>query len=550
MDVTVAELIVRYLQKLGVTHIFGVPGAHILPVFDRLYDSNIQTILTKHEQGAAFMASGYARCSGKIGACIATTGPGATNLVTGIANAFMNATPILAITGETPTYSFGKGALQESSGDGTAVNQNDIFRGVTRYNKIVQRTDYLPQVLRSATSILCSATPGPVLLSFPYNVLREKVDPGILEDPKPAKPKALAGERTVPLDGILELIKKADYPVIIAGHGCVLSKAEEDVMNFCTQLNIPVATSLKARGIIPETSKLSLGILGITSKELAYRYITEKADLLIFLGVSFGERTSYNWSPALLRGKMTIQVDINYAQLGKTFEADTTVCCDIKTLLKRLEAALNINPIDKKDVSFLPHYRDQYGHSTLNDGDFSLISYFLTRLNNRFGGDAVIFDDNIIFMQHYANLTKSGCYFPNSGISSLGHSLPAAIGAKLTTSKPTLAIIGDGGFQMCCMELMTAVNYRVPITVILLNNSSLGLVRKNQYYNYGGRYIACDFINPDYAHMAKAFGINHRRVTSNSEADQVLEHVDFQDGINLIEVVLNKDGFLNYSSGR
>src|SRR4030042_4770367 len=172
MDITVGELVVRYLQKLGVRHVFGIPGAHILPVFDKLYDSDIKTILTKHEQGASFMASGYARCSGKIGACIATTGPGATNLVTGIANAFMNSTPVLAITGETPTYSFGKGALQESSGEGTAVNQNYIFRGVTKYHKLVQRIDYLPHVLRSATSALYSAVPGPVLLSFPYNVLR------------------------------------------------------------------------------------------------------------------------------------------------------------------------------------------------------------------------------------------------------------------------------------------------------------------------------------------------------------------------------------------
>jgi len=153
-------------------------------------------------------------------------------------------------------------------------------------------------------------------------------------------------------------------------------------------------------------------------------------------------------------------------------------------------------------------------------------------------------------MQHYVNLTKNRCYFPNSGISSLGHAVPAAIGAKLSASKPTLAILGDGGFQMCCMELMTAVNYQIPVTVILLNNSSLGLVRKNQYYNYSGRYIACDFINPDYACLARAFGINYGRVASNSEADMVIEQTDFPNGINLIEVMMNKDGFPTYSSGR
>ncbi|TSA13166.1 MAG: thiamine pyrophosphate-binding protein [Deltaproteobacteria bacterium] len=550
MDITVGELVVRYLQKLGVTHVFGIPGAHILPVFDKLYDSDIKTILTKHEQGAAFMASGYARRSGKIGACIATTGPGATNLVTGIANAFMNGTPVLAITGETPTYSFGKGALQESSGEGTAVNQNHIFRGVTKYHKLVQRIDYLPHVLRSATSALYSAVPGPVLLSFPYNVLREKVDANILEDIETSKDKSSAEDCTIPLEGILELVRKAEHPVIIAGYGCVSSRTEGEIFNFCTQLNIPVATSLKARGVIPETDDLSLGVLGITSKELAYRYVTEKADLLIFLGVSFGERTSYNWNPALLNGKKIIQVDINPAQLEKTFEADLAICCDVKKVLNKLEEALKANPIEPKDTSYLPYYRDQYNHSTLNDEDFSLISYFLTRLHERLNGNAVIFDDNIIYMQHYVNLTKSRRYFPNSGISSLGHAVPAAIGAKLSTSKPTLAILGDGGFQMCCMELMTAVNYQIPVTVILLNNSSLGLVRKNQYYNYSGRYIACDFLNPDYACLARAFGINYGHVASNSEADMVIEQIDFQNGINLIEVMMNKDGFPTYSSGR
>ncbi len=550
MDITVGELVVRYLQKLGVMHVFGIPGAHILPVFDKLYDSDIKTILTKHEQGAAFMASGYARCSGKIGACIATTGPGATNLVTGIANAFMNGTPVLAITGETPTYSFGKGALQESSGEGTAVNQSYIFRGVTKYHKLVQRIDYLPHVLRSATSTLYSAVPGPVLLSFPYNVLREKVDASILEDIETSKDRSSAEDCIIPLEGILELVRKAKHPVIIAGYGCVFSQTEGEIFNFCTGLNIPVASSLKARGLIPETNDLSLGVLGITSKELAYRYITEKADLLIFLGVSFGERTSYNWNPALLNGKKIIQLDINPAQLEKTFEADVAICCDVKKVLNKLEKALKANPIEAKDTSYLPYYRDQYNQSTLNDEDFSLISYFLTKLHEHLDGNAVIFDDNIIYMQHYVNLTKNRCYFPNSGISSLGHAVPAAIGAKLITSKPTLAILGDGGFQMCCMELMTAVNYQIPITVILLNNSSLGLVRKNQYYNYNGRYIACDFTNPDYAYLARAFGINYGHVASNSEADMVIEQIDFQNGINLIEVMMSKDGFPTYSSGR
>src|SRR5512139_3297149 len=182
MDIKVGSLIVKYLERLGTEYVFGIPGAHILPVFNALYDSGIKTVLTKHEQGASFMAEGYARLSGKTGVCIATAGPGATNLVTGLANAYIDRVPVLAITGETPTYSFGKGALQESSGEGSSISQADIFRGITRYNTIVQRTDYILNVLRNTTSILTSKNPGPVLLSFPYNVLKETVDDALLDN--------------------------------------------------------------------------------------------------------------------------------------------------------------------------------------------------------------------------------------------------------------------------------------------------------------------------------------------------------------------------------
>ncbi len=550
MDTTVAELIVRFLQQLGTTHIFGVPGAHILPVFDKLYDSKIAVILAKHEQGAAFMAGGYAACSGRVGACIATTGPGATNLVTGIANAFVNGTPVLAITGETPTYSFGRGALQESSGEGSAIDQTDIFRGITKYNKIVQRTDYLAQVLRVATNVLSSATPGPVLLSFPYNVLREKVDADVLKDVAPRGSGGRTGACGFPVEATLDLIKAARCPVVVAGHGCVLAEAEEEVLNLCHRMSEPVATSLKARDVIPEASDLCLGVLGITSKELAYRYITEVADLVLFLGVSFGERTSYNWNPKLLAGKKTIQVDIDCEQIGKLFVPDVSVCCDVRSFVYTLNQACAAGWVQPKDVSYVAAYDEKYGHSTLNDEDFSVISHLLCQLHEQFDGDITIFDDNIVCMQHFVKLKRRKRYFPNTGISSLGHAVPAAIGAKVTIGRPSVAIIGDGGFQMCCMELMTAVNHRIPVTVVLLNNSTLGLVRKNQHYNYRSRYIASDFANPDYGHLARSFGVHHRRVTSVGDADEALANLDLVNDINVIEVMMNKDGFPSYSSGR
>jgi acetolactate synthase-1/2/3 large subunit len=206
-----------------------------------------------------------------------------------------------------------------------------------------------------------------------------------------------------------------------------------------------------------------------------------------------------------------------------------------------------IRPKDPREVLV---YKSKYLNQDTRDNEFLLVSYFLNMLNNHFNGDVSVFDDNIIYMQRFCAVLKSRSYFPNSGISSLGHAVPAAIGAKLVTEKPVIALLGDGGFQMCCMEIMTAINYHIPVTIILLNNASLGLVRKNQFYNYAGRFIASEFVNPDYRKLAESFGIEYFRVASPADADSVFSKADFRDKINLVELILNKDEFPKYSSGR
>jgi len=550
MNITVSQFIIKYLERLGTEFVFGIPGAHILPVFDALFNSSIKTVLSKHEQGAAFMAGGYARQSGRVGVCMATAGPGATNLVTGLANAYLDRLPILAITGETPTYSFGKGALQESSGEGFCINQYDIFRGVTRYNSVVQRTDYMLNVFRTITCILRSENPGPVLLSFPYNVLKETVDEALLDSISVTPVRRKTGAGDLPVEEIISMVKQARHPVVLAGYGSVMAGAEDSIARFCADTKTPLATSLKARGILSEASGLSLGILGITSNEAAFRYVSEKADLIIIAGASFGERTSYNWNPGLLSGKKIIQVDTDESQLNKVFAADIALKCDAKTFFDSLLKGVGSNGFVPKDTDTVAKYKKEYRNHDVRDNEFLLVSRFLRNLNDFFDGEVSIFDDNIIYMQRFCDISKSRSYFPNSGISSLGHAIPAAVGAKLATGRPVIALLGDGGFQMCCMEIMTAVNYGIPLTVVLLNNSSLGLVRKNQLYNYEGRFVASEFVNPDYAKLSESFSINHYRVASETDADSVLGEVDFRKGINLIELILNKDEFPRYSSGR
>ncbi len=553
MQISVAELIVGFMQRLGVEAIFGMPGAHILPVYDALYDAPIRTVLAKHEQGAAFMAGGYARATGRVGACIATAGPGATNLVTGIANAYADRLPVLAITGETATYIFGRGGLQESSGEGGSVDQAELFRPITRYRKLLERTDYLEAVLNQAAAALLDDPPGPVLLSLPYNVQNERVDAGLLDRLRttPTATRLVAEE---PVRRLARMLTDARQPVIVAGYGCIRAGAQAELARLSQTLGIPVATSLKAKGAVDEDAPLALGSLGVTSSGEAYRYIVERADLLLILGASFGERTSYVWDADLLAGKCIVQVDLDARQLDKVFRPDLAIQGDIRAVLAAVLSQLpnDLGPPATQATEIHANRHAVRGDYALFREGFATVRRFFRELARQFPRETLVFDDNIIFAQNFYRVVGNNRYFPNTGISSLGHAIPAAIGARLGTpgTAATFAILGDGGFQMCGMELMTAVNEGLPLNVVLLSNGTMGLVRKNQYQHYGQRYIGCDFVNPDFGLLARAFGIAHRRVQTEADVDAVFADMDLRGGINLIEIVLERDLFPNYSSRR
>lgn len=555
MKIQVSELIVRYLERLGIEYIFGMPGAHILPVYDSLYHSGVKTVLAKHEQGASFMACGYARASGGISACITTAGPGATNLVTGIASAYVDKQPILVITGETSTHIFGKGGLQESSGEGGSIDQGLLFQGITRYHKVVERTDYLANVLNQASKVLFSDVPGPVLLSFPFNVQNELVDEAVLDQVMTERPALAADGNVESINALTNMILDACNPVIVAGYGCIKSGAQALVSELSESLNIPVTSSMKGKGVISEQAALSLGSLGVTSTGYAYRYIVDNADAVIFLGAGFNERTSYLWDEKLLANKKVAQVDSNPEQLEKVFRADVAITADIRSALRGVLNNLDVRGVDRAAVRKQiaandPVEKRDAGSSEVFQSGFALVERFFRQLEKTFAKDLVMFDDNMIFAQNFFNVSVDNRFYPNSGISALGHAIPAAIGARFAEHKPTIAIIGDGGFQMCCMELMTAVNYGQPITVVMFNNSTMGLIRKNQYQGYGKRFIDCDFTNPDYALLAKSFGIEFQHVESESDLDRVFAETDFVAGTNLIEIMLDKELFPNYSSRR
>lgn len=555
MKIQVSEILVRFLEKLGVEYIFGIPGSHILPVYDGLYDSSIKTVLVKHEQAAAFMAGGHARVTGGVGACITTAGPGATNLVTAIASAYADHLPVIAITGEAPTHIFGKGGLQESSGEGGSVDQVALFAGITRYHKLIERTDYLASVLNQAAKRLLSGTPGPVVLSIPYNVQKELVDDSILDMVSFTSTNSecvVAGQH---IDQSLELLRQSKHPLIIAGYGCIRSGALASLHRLSERLNIPVTSSLKAKGAIDERSVLSLGSLGVTSGGYAMRYLEQEADLVLMLGASFNERTSYVWDKNLLAGKKLVQVDNNAQQLEKVFRADLVIQADLGAYLQALDTATMQQQMVAKDpvdiAAFMETAKSQAestGETIFNE-KFDHVRAFYSWLEKHFPDGLVMFDDNIVFAQNFYRVSTRDRFYPNTGISSLGHAIPAAIGAGCAIQMPLFAIIGDGGFHMCGMEIMTAVNYRIPLNIVLFNNNTMGLIRKNQHMHYQDRFIDCDFTNPDFAMLARSFGIQHVRVENEQDLSR-LETMDFRQGIRLIEVMIDQDAYPNYSSRR
>jgi acetolactate synthase I/II/III large subunit len=556
MKITVSELIVKYMERLGIDYIFGMPGAHILPVYDSLYNSRIQSVLAKHEQGASFMACGHAKASGKISACITTAGPGATNLVTGVANAYVDKQPILIITGETSTHIFGKGGLQESSGEGGSIDQQYLFKGITKYNKIIERTDYLANVLNKASKILLSDNSGPVLLSFPFNVQKEMVDDALLDEIKTVEKKYGNYKDSLQVKAIADLLIDSKAPVIVAGYGSIKSTAQDVISRLSETLNIPVTSSLKGKGVISEQSELSLGSLGVTSYGHAYKYIVEQADVVLFLGASFNERTSYLWDKELLNNKIIIQIDNDQEQLEKAFKAEVAINGDIKDVITGVLLDLENNGAKRKVFEGIKQEHEVEKNdtsetdSTIFQSKFSLIRKLFSMLEKNIEADIQVFDDNIIFAQNFYTVSSSDRYYPNSGVSSLGHAIPAAIGAGFSEKKPTFAILGDGGFQMCCMEIMTAVNYNIPLNIIMFNNSTMGLIRKNQFQQYEKRFIDCDFTNPDYEYLSKSFGINYTKIVSESDLDKLFVDCDFSDSINLIELIIDKDDFPNYISKR
>lgn len=533
MELTGAQILMECLQEQNVDTVFGFPGGAVLNIYDELYkyDSKIRHILTSHEQGAAHAADGYARSTGKVGVCIATSGPGATNLVTGIATAYMDSIPMVAITGNVPVALLGKDSFQE-------VDIAGITMPITKHNYIVKDVADLANVIREAFYVAKEGRPGPVLIDIPKDVTANKAEYAY------QKPKEIVRRTEFITSEALEeakkLIEQSKKPFIFVGGGVVLSEANVELTKFAEKIQAPVSCSLMGMGGISGEHELYTGMLGMHGSKASNLGVTN-CDLLIVIGSRFSDRVIGNSSKFAMNAQV-LHIDIDPAEVNKNIQTHHYIIGDIKEVLQRL----NEYTVSLKHDDWLAEINELKQKYPLKYGEGLTGQYVIEKLCEITKGDAIISTEvgqhQMWTAQHY-KFKKPQLFLTSGGLGTMGYGLGASIGAKVGNPEmPVINIAGDGSFRMNLNEILTAVRYNVPIVVLVINNNVLGMVRQWQSIFYEERY-AYTTLNPDldYVKLAEAFGAVGMNVT---EVDQVEEALKTAIGLGkpvIINCVIDKD---------
>jgi acetolactate synthase-1/2/3 large subunit len=535
---TGAQILWESLSREGVTCVFGYPGGAILPAYDAMLDFPIRHILVRHEQGATHMADGYARATGQVGVAIATSGPGATNMVTGLATAMLDSTPIVCITGQVGSKLIGSDAFQETDITG-------ITLPVTKHNYLVTRADEVAKTVREAFYIARSGRPGPVLIDITKDAQQSSCefvwpDPPKLRGYRPDH-RPVARE----IQHALDLIQSAKRPVILAGHGISISGAGDIVRQFVERTNIPVATTLLGIGAFPASHPLNLGMMGMHGEAWVNTAIQE-ADLLLAFGMRFDDRVTGNLKTYALNAKK-IHIDIDPAEINKNVRVDVGLVGDLK---ETLEALLpQIETCDKsewnayvanlkgdaavRDIQNLPDNGHLYAAHVIND---------IWRATE---GKAIVVTDvgqHQMWEAQYYKHDDDRSLITSGGLGTMGFALPAAIGAKVARPDAEVwVVVGDGGFQMTMCELATIAQENIDINIAIINNGFLGMVRQWQEFFYERRYAATPMSSPDFVKLTEAFGLKAARVETRADVIPAVEAARRHPGTMLIDFRVEQD---------
>ena len=532
MEITGAQAVMKSLEALGVDTVFGYPGGAILPAYDPMIDAGFEHVLVRHEQGAVHMAEGYAHATGRVGVCIVTSGPAATNLVTGLTDAMMDSVPVLAITGQVATTAIGSDAFQEADVTG-------ITMPITKHNELVHSVERIPQAIKEAFHVARSGRPGPVLVDLPKDVLNQTFtwDWDQQVDLPGYRPTVRGHGRMI--REALELIAHAERPVIYAGGGLVRADAGDELYRLATTLELPVVTTLMARGVFPDTHELAVGMPGMHGHYAAVRAFQE-SDLLITLGARFDDRVTGKLSDFAPHARV-IHVDVDPAEIGKNRAVDVPIVGDVKVVLEQLLGVVD-ERADKGELDALtPDTTDWRRHlADLAEAHPLLVDQpdtgvlkpqtAIRAIHERWGDDAVYVagvGQHQMWASQLIPYTRARQWINSGGLGTMGFAVPAAIGAKVGVGRdtPVVAIDGDGCFQMTFQELATAVQHDIPVVFCVVNNGFLGMVRQWQSLFYDDRLsqVALPQDLPDLMKLADAYGIPGFRVSAVEDLGATLE---------------------------
>ncbi len=516
-----ADIMVKCLEAEGVTTVFGYPGATICPFYDSLYDSNIKHILVRQEQNAAHAASGYARAKSTVGVCVATSGPGATNLITGIATAYMDSIPIVAITGQVRSDLLGRDVFQEADITGAC-------EPFTKHSYLVKKTEDLPRIFKEAFHIAKTGRPGPVLIDIPMDLQVNTVDEFVYpENVNIIGYKPNTKGHANQIKKAIELIKSAKRPIIVAGGGVLSSGAKLKLQKFAEMTNIPVLSTMMGIGVMPSEHPLYLGMLGTHGKRCANQAL-HRNDLTIVCGARLGDRAIASPDQMGSRKKV-IHIDIDPAEIGKNVKITVPIVGDMNNVMKNLIDEIGNYQISnewnqqikewKADFNLKPTYFDGYVEP----------KEFIGKLSSMLKNKAILCADvgqNQIWCANNFCI-KEGRFLTTGGMGTMGYSVPAAIGAKLArTSRNVIAVCGDGSFQMSLNELSTIAQNNLNVKIIVMRNQRLGMVRELQDNLYDSRHSATILNDkPDFVALAKAYGIDSAEVSSNEEAEAYIKNI-------------------------
>lgn len=521
---TGAELLLKTLDELGIDTIFGFPGGSALPIYDALYNyKRIRHIRTVHEQGAAHAADGYARATGKVGVVLSTSGPGATNLVTGIANAYMDSVPMLAFTGQVALDLLGKDSFQE-------VDITGVTLPITKHSFLIRDKKDIAKKVKEAFHIATTGRPGPVLVDLPKNIMAEQVNEDeIRRDMNGfiatySLKQHLPGNFKTLLEKAATMIEKAERPVIYAGGGIINSDATAELLRLAEKINAPVTTTLMGISGFPTEHPLCLGMLGMHGTAYANMAVTE-CDLLLALGARFDDRVTGNVKKFAPNAKI-IHVDIDMAELGKNIDIDLGIKGDVKQFLTEI---LEILPQKKNEqwIKTVANWKDSYPLKYCSKG--LKPQYVVEEICRQTQGEAIIVTEvgqHQMWAAQFYKFKEPRSFVSSGGLGTMGFGLPAALGAKLgRPDKVVFNIAGDGSFEMNCHELITAARYNIPVITVIFNNRSLGMVRQWQELFFDERYshVHLDGANVNYVKLAEACGVRGYEVTEKSDLPKIIK---------------------------